>query len=62
MTEDANAKLIAQARELAALRSDGLRKYAGEQDIAMAQAVALGRAQHLLSEMAAALERDDDED
>ena len=55
MTED--AKLIAQARELAALRSDGLRKYAGEQDIAMAQAVALGRAQHMLNELADAVER-----
>ena len=55
MESDTN-RLIAQARELAALRSDGLRQAAGEQDIAMAQAVVLGRAQHLLLELAAALE------
>ena len=50
-------ELIRQARELQALRAADLRKYTGENDLAMAYGATLGRAQHVLGELADALER-----
>ena len=51
------AELIAAARELAALDGAGLRARTRERDPAMALAAAVGEAQHLLAELAAAAEQ-----
>lgn len=49
--------LIAAALELAALKGNALREHTSERDLGMAMAQALGEAQHVLRELAAALER-----
>lgn len=55
---DHDRRTIAQARELAALRHvSAVKKHTAETDILLAYVNALGEAQYLLGELAAALER-----
>jgi hypothetical protein len=54
---DLDQRLIDRARELAAVPADGNCAYAGIDDVEMARAEALGRAKHLLGELAAIAER-----
>jgi hypothetical protein len=49
---DLDRELIAKARELAGVDPEDMCAFTGETDLAMADAVALGRAQHLLRRLA----------
>jgi hypothetical protein len=54
---DRELKIIADARELAAVRAEALREYSGQADIDRAREVTLGRAQLLLTDLAGIIER-----
>ena len=55
--DDYDRKLIADARELGALEPEDMRGFTGEDDQAMAYAVAFGRAKALLRDLAGLAER-----
>ncbi len=54
---DHDKRIIAQARELADVPASGNCAYAGNDDAASARAEMLGKAKHLLGELAAIAER-----
>lgn len=54
---DRDQDLIAQAKELASVDPREFQPYTGQPDPILARAAALGRAQFLLAELAAVIER-----
>lgn len=55
--DDVDRRTIAEAREVAEVRSGDLREWTGEDNFALAYAVALGRAQWRLGELLRLVER-----